>query len=213
MKSMLLILLLVTFQSFAIEDTNLVAAGEWSEPVGTMFGNTIRGRLLVCDTPDHASSIQRVDNAVYLELQEFASSVRSVDVYCQLNRLEFPNDAPGLCCELRDRADKVVPESGGAFSGGEPGNCWVTLNSYCSARLRMSAFGAACRLEDGGLHIVLASRGCWDVHPNLTNDYYFSGTFTAVAPTNELGFVTGTNHNIWYGTLKLPKMKLPVKKP
>jgi hypothetical protein len=215
MKLIILILLFVAFQSVAIEDTNLVSAGEWSEPVGTitMNGNTIRGRLLICDTPDHASSIQRVDTAVYLELQEFASAIRSVDVYCQLHRLEFPDDAPGLRCELRDRGGQLVPESGGSFSGSEPGNCWITLEPYCSARLRVSAYGAACRLKDGGLRIYLASRGCWDVHPNPTNDYYLSATFTAVAPTNEMGFITGTNRDIWYGTLKLPKMKIPVKKP
>jgi hypothetical protein len=212
MRPIILILLFAACRSYAVEDTNVVALGQWSEAVGTFHGNTIRGRLLICDTPDHASSVSRIDTAVYLELQEFSSAVRSVRVYCELNRMSLPDDAPGLRCELRDSAGKLVPDSPGGFSGGMPVSCWLTLRPYCSARLRASVFGGG-RLDDGGLAIYLASRGWWDVHPNTTNEYYLSATFTAVAPTNELGMVTSTNLDVWYGTLTLPRVKIPAKKP
>ena len=229
MKAITLILLLGVGRLLAADDTNLVAAGDWSQPDSTHDCPAIRGRLLICDTPDHASNVQRTDTAVYLELQEFSSALRSVRVYCGLHRLTLPDDAPGLRCELRDNAGTLIPDSPGpqGFSGSEPASCWVTLMPYCSARIRVSAYGAASRLEDGGLHIFLASRGAWDVHPNPTNDYYLSGTFTS-AGMWKLDLDTGlpleakqgtpdfsycTNIDVWSGTLNLPPVKIPVKKP
>jgi hypothetical protein len=215
----ILIILFAAFQMLAADDTNLVAAGDWSQPVATQYGPAIRARLLICDTPNHASSDPRPDTAVYLELQEFASALRSVRVYCGLNRFTVPDDSPGLRCELRDSTGKLIPCSPGGFSGGEPGSYWVTLQPYCSARLRASIYGGG-RLDDGGLAIYLcSSRTWWDVHPSKTNEYYLSGTFTAVAPTNAFGLQTGlpvidsTNMDVWYGTLTLPRVKVPVKKP
>ena len=212
MKPIVLILLIAACRSFAVEDTDVAALGQWSKPVGTFYGHTIRGRLLICDTPDHARSEPRIDTAVYLELQEFSAAVRSVRVYCELYRMSLPDEAPGLRCELRDSTGKLVPNSPYGFGGGMPISCWLTLQPYCSARLRASVFGGG-RLDDGGLAIYLASRGWWDVHPNPTNEYYLSGTFTALAPTNELGLVTSTNLDVWCGTLKLPPVKIPIKKP
>jgi hypothetical protein len=216
MKTITLILLLSISQALAIDDTNLVAAGEWSQPVTTQFGPAIRGRLLICDTPDHASSLARTDTAVYLELQEFSHAVRSARVYYGLDSFSSAIDAPGLHCELRDGTGKLIPDSPGGFSGGGPVSCWVTLQPYCSVRMRTSVFGGG-RLDDGGLAIYLGPRGYWDVHPNKTNDYYLSGTFTADMPltTNQFGFamVTGTNMDVWYGTLTLPRVKVPLKKP
>jgi len=219
MQTITLIILFAAFQMLAADDTNLVAAGDWSQPVATQYGPAIRGRLLICDTPNHASSDPKPDTAVYLELQEFASALRSVRVYCGLNRFTVPDDSPGLQCELRDSAGKLIPSSPGGFSGSEPGSYWVTLMPYCSARLRASVYGGG-RLDDGGLAIYLcSSRTWWDVHPSKTNEYYLSGTFTAAAPTNTFGLQTGlpvidsTNMDVWYGTLTLPRLKLPVKKP
>jgi hypothetical protein len=90
---------------------------------------------------------------------------------------------------------------------------------YCSARLRASVYGGG-RLDDGGLAIYLCShQAWWDVRPSKTNEYFLSGTFTAVAPTNTFGLQTGlpvidsTNMDVWYGTLTLPRVKVPVKKP
>jgi hypothetical protein len=218
MKTITLILLLSASRVLAIDDTNLLACGEWSQPVATQYGPSIRGRLLICDTPDHARSEPRTDTAVYLELQEFSSAVRHVQVYCGINRWSLPLDAPGLHCELRDSSGKLVPDSPGGFSGGMPSSCWITLQPYCSVRMRVSVFGGG-RLDDGGLAIYLASRGWWDVHPSKTNEYYLSGTFTAAVPSKQTGLPAGIpvvdsrNMDVWYGTLTLPRVKIPLKKP
>jgi hypothetical protein len=119
---------------------------------------------------------------------------------------------------LRDDTGKLIPNSPGGFGGGEPGSYWITLQPFCSARLRASAYGGG-RLEDGGLAVYLASGGWWDVHPSRTNEYFLSGTFTAIAPTNGPGLQPGlptinpTNSDVWYGTLILPRVKIPFNKP
>jgi hypothetical protein len=213
MKLLLPVLLFAGSWSLAVEDTNLAASGEWSQPVATYYGVAIRGRLLICDTPDHASDTPtRTDTAVYLELQEFSGALQTVRVYCGLNRWSSPEDAPGLRCQLRDSKGKLVPCSPGGFGGSSPESYWVMLRPYCSARVRASVYGGG-RMADGGLAIYLSQWGWWDVHPSPTNEYYLSGTFTAAPPTNELGMVAGTNLNVWHGTLTLPRVKIPVKKP
>ena len=127
-------------------------------------------------------------------------------------------ETKGLQCELRDSAGRLIPNSPGAFSGGEPGSYWVNLMAYCTARLRASVFGGG-RLSDGGMAVYLACRGWWDVHPNPTNDYYLSGTLTAVMPIDAMGLklnmplIDATNPDVWYGTLTLPPVKIPVSKP
>jgi hypothetical protein len=212
MKAILSVLLFAAGWSFAVEDTNVAASGEWSQPVATYLGVGIRGRLLICDTPNHASDTPtKTDTAVYLELQEFSGALRTVGVYCGLNSGSSPEDAPGLRCQLRDRRGKLVACSPGGFGGSSPESYWVTLRPYCSARVRASVYGGG-RMADGGLAIYLSHWAWWDVHPNPTNDYYLFGTFTATAPTNEGGMGTGTNDNVWYGALTLPPVKIPVKK-
>lgn len=208
MKSWLLLFLFVAFRALAADDPGLLAAGEWSKSVGNRDGYTIRGRLLICQTPNHASAISnQTDVAVYLELQEFSPFITSVRVHYSV-----PPDAPGLRCEMRDSKGALVPESGGAFSGSGPASRWIELGPYCSARLRASLHGGG-RLADGSLSIMLASTEAWEVHPNATNGYYLSGTFSAPIPPNFMGVVNPTNRNVWYGTLALPPVKLPINKP
>jgi hypothetical protein len=211
MKTILLFFLLASSQAFAADDPSVAALGEWSKPVAIEDGFAIRGRLLICDTPDHASSVSKTDTAVYLELQEFSAGVSSVRVHCELSGRNGRNNAPGLRFELRDAKGKLVPHSPGGFGGGMPESCWLTLEPYGSARLRASVYGGG-RLSDGGLAIYLASGGWWDVHPNPTNEYFLSATFTAKGVTNKMGWVEITNRNVWHGTLALPPVKIPVQK-
>ena len=209
----ILIATLAASRCFAGEDTNVAAVGDWSTPVANSDGYKIRGRLLICDTPAHSSSIEKTDTAVYLELQEFSDFLSTVEVYCELDTWSKPVDyTGGLRCELRDdKGRPAVTDAPAGFSGGGPGTSWITLDPYCSARLRVSAYGGG-RLDDGGVGIHLASRGWWNVHPNPTNEYFLSGTFTAIPPTNRTVAVGNTKRNVWEGTLKLPGVKIPVKK-
>jgi hypothetical protein len=223
MKPIILFLLFAVFRSFAIDDTNIFALGQWSEPVETDFGHAIRGRLLVCDTPDHASAGQRsVDRAVYLELQEYSATSRPVRVNCGLHGSGLPDELNGLRCELRDSAGNLLPKLPFGTGGAGPSNSWVTLDPYCSIRLRASLYSGDSILEDGGLLIILAPSTVWEVYPNPNTDYYLSGTFTCealpkvIVPRNVAhlwGFVNPTNMEIWYGTLTLPPVKIPMKKP
>jgi hypothetical protein len=120
----LLLLLAARVSCFAIEDTNIIAAGEWSAPVaGFQDKNTgrgahhptLRGRLLLCESPKNHSL------AVYLELQECRDAWgNATEVYCNLS--------PGGGChlELRDSAGQLLPRKPGGFGGGMPGAKWIT---------------------------------------------------------------------------------------
>src|ERR1035441_102760 len=65
---------------FAVDDTNVLAAGDWSKPVGDFVGYTLRGRLILCDSPKNG------DAAIYVELQECSRAAGvDMDVYCNMN--------------------------------------------------------------------------------------------------------------------------------
>ena len=118
---------------FGVDDTNILAAGDWSKPVGDFIGYTLRGRLLLCNSPKNGGG------AVYVELQECSGAAGvDMEVYCNMNptvALGGHPDAQGreriekaaAVWEMRDASDKLVPESGGAFGGGAPGASWITL--------------------------------------------------------------------------------------
>ena len=215
MKSIALFLLFAAQACcFAVEDTNIIAAGDWSKPVGDFLGYTLRGRLLLCDSPKDKVT------AVYLELQECADSWGGcMDVYCNMKptvALGGHPDSQGrehiekaaAVWELRDASDKLVPESGGGFGGGAPGASWIMLPCDSTVRLRASVYGGG-RLKDGSLSIFFLSNS-WVIPPRSTNDYYLSCTFTVDPPTNHVAL---PEHHVWQGTLTLPKMKIPVQRP
>lgn len=189
---------------------DFIAVGDWSEPVGNR--SKLRGRLLICETPRHRGPGGGYDTAVYLELQECSDFVGSpIHVYCNM----MPDVSPGPDFkrivkggghwELRDAADKPVAQSGYAYSGAAPGADWMTLPCDSTVRLRVSLFGGG-RMEDGSLGIALPSQ-YWVIPARSTNDYFLSGTFTVSPPTNSFDRL-----DVWQGTLKLPKMKIPVKR-
>jgi hypothetical protein len=219
MKTIALLFLFAAYQScFATEDTNVIAAGNWSESVyyrdSGKSGCTIRGRLLLCESPKDQ------DAAVYLELQECSDSWGGmVEVYCNMNPTEALGghpDAQGneriekeaAHWEMRDGSGKPVPVAPGGFSGGAPGANWIVLPCDSTMRLRTTVYGGG-RLKDGSLSIFFLANE-WIIPPHSTHDYYLSCTFTADPPTNH---ITPPNYEIWKGTLKLPAMKIPVKKP
>lgn len=205
MKLILLLLFFsVPLSALAMDDTNILAAGNWSAPVSNRDGFAIRARLLICQAPWRGTT-QTTDIAVYVDLQEYSSFVGDgLEVYCEPARLQ---------CQLRDGTGSLIPESAGGFGGGIPGPCWVNLPAYCTFRMRASVFGGGL-LKDGGLAVYLHyGRGWWDVHPNATNDFFLSGTFTVSPPPERSRAASLTNRNVWEGTLNLPPLKLPIKRP
>jgi hypothetical protein len=220
MKLVALILLLASYQcGSAATDTNVLALGDWSEPVGDLDGYTIRGRLLICETPHHRGA-RGYDTAVYLELQECSDFLApTMQVYCNMKgtvALGGHPDAQGreriekaaAVWELRDASGKPVPESGGASGGGGPGAYWMTLPCDSTIRLRATVYGGG-RMEDGSLAIFLPGQS-WVVPSRSTNEYFLSATFAVDPPTNSFSHL---EYHVWQGTLKLPKLKIPVKKP
>lgn len=215
MKPIALILLFVARACcFAVDDTNVLAAGDWSKPVGDFLGYTLRGRLLLCDSPK-----DRVP-AVYLELQECSDGWGGcMDIYCNMKPTVALGGHPdaqgreriekaGAVWELRDASDKLVSESEGGFGGGAPGASWISLPCDSTVRLRASVYGGG-RMKDGSLSIFFLSNH-WVIPPRSPNDYYLSCTFTVDPPTNHVALA---EHHVWQGTLTLPKMKIPVQRP
>jgi hypothetical protein len=200
-----MLLLAVTFCRccFAIDGTNVIGLGAWSETVANDYGRAIRGRLLMCAYPDHrGGSTNRADVGVYLELQEYSDSIGGTRVYCDFTH--------ALKCELSDAFGKAPPYSGGfGYGGGAPGPLWISLPPFSSMRLRASVFGGG-KLTDGTLEIMFIGAGSWRIKPNDTNTYFLSGTFAVNPPPDTNSF----NHTeIWRGTLSLPKMEIPRLQP
>jgi len=192
------LIILAALRCIGVEDTNVVALGDWSETVANQYGTSVRGRLLMCEYPDHRSTVARSDLGVFVELQEYSSSTGGqVHLYC-----DFTKD---LKCNITDAIGRPPEPVGGGWTGGAPGPQWVTLPAFSSIRLRASAF-AGGRLRDGSLGLWFAGAGNWTIKPSDTNHYFLSGTFTSVPGNNTNNF---PHTEIWSGTLNLPKMKVP----
>lgn len=177
----LVTLLLVQDASFAVDDTNILAAGDWSTPVtGSEDISTgrgahhpvLRGRLLLCESPKNDSP------AIYLELQDCGDVWGKADVFCNLN--------PGGGCHLEnlDSSGKRIPPRMGGFGGGAPSAEWFDLPADATMRLRISAY----------VTFTYAS----------TNDYFVSGTFVSNPPPDP----KDNRLDVWMGTIQLPAMKV-----
>ena len=214
MKSIILFLLALCPCLCVIADTNDIAVGNWSEPVGDSRGYKLRGRLLICETPRHRGPGGGYDTAVYLELQECSDYIgETLQVYCNMEGGEFlgPDfkrfEKAGGHWELRDAADNPVAQSPFAFSGAAPGKYWMALPCDSTVRLRVTLFGGG-RMDDGSLGFAFPSQ-YWVIPARSTNDYFLSGTFSVSPPTNRIDVL---KVHVWQGTLKLPKMKILVGK-
>ena len=203
MKIIILFLLVASLNaSFAATDTNILAMGEWSQPVADYSGSKIRGRLLICQSIKHRGS-SGIDIAVYLELQEHSDSYgRPVEVFCDFRK--------GLHCELSDSSGNVAKsEFSLKFNGPAPGPFTCILQSDSSVRLRVSPI-VGCREPNGDWDLLGPPFQSWYLDRNNTNAFYLSGTFK-VNPTNSI--VHGSSPDVWEGTLILPKMKVLIKQP
>jgi hypothetical protein len=180
-------LFVVNTGCLAGDDTNVLAAGDWSAPVAgseDQYGRgghnpVIRGRLIFCESPKNQTP------ALYLELQDCHKAWGGdIEVYCALD---------GGACRLRDQdasdkplSQKFIPPR--FTNGGMPSTHWITLPSDSTIRLRLTAYAG----------FYYAS----------TNDYFVSGTFTAAPPS----VATDNRLDVWQGTLKLPPVKIVPEK-
>jgi len=180
-------------------DTNVIATGNWSEAVSDSDGHILRGRLLVYDeqtAPYHAR--------IYLELQHVFKGPGWWDG--PLGIYFTPGRGDMLHFEMRDERDQPVPMYPVAIRGPSPSPYWVTLPCDSLMRLRADWYNLGPPLKPDGLEILVAG-GCWLIRPNATNDFFLSASFTA--PKDQPSCL---KYHVWHGTVKLPKVAIPVKK-
>lgn len=184
---------------FGQVDTNLIAIGDWSEAISSPPYPALRGRLLVYD--EHSPSAGN-HARVYLELQHVFQGgwANPVEVYFEFasrNDLHF---------EMRNQLDQPIRQELVAIIGPMPNSYWVTLPCESTVRVRADML-LGPQSKPAGLEILVPD-GCWIIPPNATNDFYLSATFT---PPKD--HPSPLHYHVWQGTLKLPKVKIPVKKP
>ena len=98
MKAITFFLLLAACQfCFAGGDTNIIAMSDWSGPVGTSNGQTLRGRMMIAQEKSPAST-GRPETEFYLELQNVSGAVGPP--------MQFYFDPYGLRCEMLDANGK-----------------------------------------------------------------------------------------------------------
>jgi len=199
----LLTLVLCSHWCFAAQpdagDGGIIGVGEWSEPVSDADGQTMRGRLLVCNDRAAASGHARV----YLELEHVIKGgwTSPVEVYYDIN---FGSNALNL--ELRDGQDQPVPRTPFAIRAPMLQPCWITLPIDATVRVRGDLYHLSSNPKPDGLQILLGS-GNWLIPTNAAGDFYLSGTFTPPAD-----HPSALKYHVWQGTLKLPKVKIPPPK-
>jgi hypothetical protein len=185
---------------FGQTDTNLLATGDWSETVGDGAGHALRGRLLIYDdsSPSAAKHAR-----VYLELQHVFQGGWDdpIELY-----FEF-GTGKGLHFEMRDKLDQTIPQEPAVYVGPAPNPYWVTLPCESTVRVRADNVVAGTQPKPASLEI-LVPRGLWIIPPNTTNEFYLSATFT---PPND--HPSPLHYRVWQGTLKLPRVRIPAKKP
>ena len=180
-------------------DTNLIATGDWSKAVSDSPGPALRGRLLVYDERGPSAGNHA---GVYLELQHVFQGVwaNPIEVYFEFgsrNNLQF---------EMRNKLDQPIPQEPVFTSAPAPNPYWVTLPCESTVRLRVDKLEGFPSKPKG--LAILVPGGCWIMPPNATNDFFLSATFT---PPKD--HPSSLHYHVWQGTLNLPKVKIPVKKP
>ncbi len=204
MKSInLAILVLCCARCFAADETNIIVATDWSEPVG--FGNySLRGRLLIVTGNEPAYGGPKTENLAmtFVELQNLNIG-GSLKVYF---------DVMGLSCELSDKNGEPLPKPA-AFGWGGRGPLtpsWVVLPYNSTIRLFVNS-GSRSPL------MVFPSGepwSRWSLQRSGTNIYYLSGSLNISTLTNAT--LTAVPHESvnpheyaeWNGKLVFPKVKI-----
>ena len=205
MKRTIFFLILVSSQlCLGQTDTNVIAVGEWSEPVTDSHDYTLRGRLLIYNSEGLNRWGGWAGARVYAELQhiEHGGRDRPIEIYVDPGII---NEKECLHCEMRDARDNLIHHDSWAVSMGQTAPFTVTLPSDSTRRLRLDA-GWAPTEKQNGLGIYLGHAG-WIIRPNATNEYFLSCTFNS--PTNA---PSSADVHVWKGTLKFPKVKIPAQK-
>lgn len=134
---------------------------------------------------------------VYLELENVSDRGNPMHVYFDIHR--------ALRAELFDAVDKVVSRAGVSADIETPTPYWIALPHDSRLRFRVSVSGYGIS-KDGGYFVGLMS-GAWQIPASSTGEYSLSSEFDVSPPKDS------PHRRPWTGTLKLPKVKLPLVAP
>jgi hypothetical protein len=183
---------------FAQTDTNLIAAGDWSQAVNDQ-DHWLRGRLLVYDENGGGSANHA---KIYLELQHVFHGAWDGPMEFYFN-VGFNGV---VSFELNDTHGAPVPQEQLPIIGPAPPAYWVTLPCDATIRLRADIYNLGTQSKPDGL-VIFANGGRWVIHPNTTNDVFLSATLT---PSKD--HPSPLKYDVWQGALKLPAVKIPAHK-
>lgn len=186
--------------------------GEWSEP-----SNQLRGRLLFADEVNNASIRHGL---VYLELQNLKRV--DIDLYYTVVPIRAgarpakntPAEAgfASLHCEVQNKNGDVRGLAGaGGFRGNAPQPRWILLPRGATLRFPVSLSGYSWPADtEMGFGIGIGRDSSWAIPKGADDpdDYFLSGELSIRPPVNREGHAAA-----WDGTIKLPAIKLPVRKP
>jgi hypothetical protein len=208
MRAFLPILGLV-FTQLCLEasETNAVATGDWSEPVGGLHA-----RLLVYpngqDRPPqrNAQDWSRLAK-VYVEFENVSESLDPMQI-----RLD--GHLAALRCQLLDGSGNAPPEPGMGF-GSAPviRPYWLLLPFDSSLKVRADNLWGIPKPGERGLSLSVGPHR-WLIPDGSPTNYFLSGTFTVPEPSSLPERSSYYEHpSAWSGALKLPRVKLPAPTP
>jgi len=183
MKTFALALLLSSGLGCLADDTNILCASDWSQPVSLRVlerghDHAIRGRLLIVAGSEPAYGGPKTDNhaTTFVELQNVTGAYSE--------GIEVCFDVMKLSCTLTNQNGKSVPmPAGGGWGGRGPlGPTWVTLPYNSTIRLFVNA-GSKTPLA---VYPNGEPWRHWSISPSETNVYYLSGTLEIYSRTNGL---------------------------
>jgi hypothetical protein len=207
MKTIPFVMLLVACQlCFAGGETNIIAESDWSAPVSTSNGDSLRVRMIVAQGRSAAFAGPWPETQFYLEFQNVSgASSASTQFYF--------NPSQQLHCTLLDANGKPPPTVGGGGSGGGASAAWITLPYDSTIRLRANMFGYGNKPREGLLLTLWPPAQDWTIQSGDTNTYYLSGKLRIATPTNFVPKDHEVQKPVWSGTFELPKMRISVQKP
>jgi len=211
MKSIAFSFLLLSCLCCFANDTNVIAATDWSEPVELMnletgHDHAIRGRLLIVAGSEPAqgmwSKTDKDNTAMtFVELQNVTGGYSENADVCF--------DAMKLNCTLTDESGKSVPKHSHPWSGrGAFSPCWEVLPYNSTIRLFVNS-GSKSPLT------VFPNGEPWSywlISTGDTNIYYLSGTLDICSQTNESPRLQRLYDSHCKGTLIFPKTKISANK-
>ncbi len=167
-----------------------ITIGDWSEPT-----NGLRGRLLFSEDAKFYGTEMAT---VYLKLQNVDNMANPMEIY--FDTLRSP-----LRFELKDASGNSRKDAPMDLDEIIPGSYWIDLPHDSTLRFRVSSGGYGIP-ENAGLAIGVRGN-FWIIPYAETNDYFLTASFDVI-PTTDKDHI-----HAWKGTLKLPPVKIPAKRP